>query len=184
MNNQELDMSCVTDNNEVMAIGMDYYGHLDFKKTKDICNDLGLYYGAVTGEFGIMLNGEECEWGKEIYAEQYNAISGRTIIGTDKDGNYLSYSIKGETGKSGLKGNELYDLCKSLGFWNAICFDGGGSVFRRINKEYDISTTRKVKNCVLLYRRKTDLRKQLEDLIAKRNELDKQIEEIKKRLGM
>lgn len=184
VNNQELDMSCVTDNNEVMAIGMNYYGGLDFKKTKDICNDLDLYYGAVTGEFGVMKDGEKAEWGKEVFAEQYNAISGRTIIGTDKDGNFLSYSIKGETGKSGLKGNELYDLCKSLGFWNAICFDGGGSVFRRINKEYDISTTRKVKNCVLLYRRKTDLRKQLEDLIAKRNELDKQIEEIKKRLGM
>lgn len=180
VNNQELEMSCVTDNFGVMAIGMDYYGNLDFDTTENICKNLDKYYGAVTGEFGIMRNGEKCEWGKDLYKAQYDAISGRTIIGTGKDGNYLSYSIKGETGKSGLKGNELFDLCKKLGFHNAICFDGGGSVFRRHMGEYDISTTRKVKNCVLLYRR--DISKKLDELIRQRDELNRQIEELRKRL--
>lgn len=152
--NQELEMSCVTDNNEVMAIGMTYDGRLEFAKTKDIVANINNYYGAVTGEFGIMKNGEKAEWGKEVFTTQYNDISGRTIIGEDKEGNPISFSLAGVTGSTGLRGKELYDLCKSLGFWNAICFDGGGSVFRRINGEVDISTTRKVKNAVLLYRRK------------------------------
>ena len=127
-----------------------------------------------------MKDGEKCEWGRDIYKDQYNAISGRTIIGTDEQGNYMSYSIKGETGKSGLRGEELFDLCKSLGFYNAICFDGGGSVFRRHMGEYDISTTRKVKNCVLLYRR--DISKKLDELIRQRDELNRQIEELQKKL--
>ena len=159
--NQELEMSCVTDSFEVMALGMDYNGGLAFKKTKDICAEIWNYYGAVTGEFGIMKDGEKAEWGKEIFTAQYNDISGRTIIGTDKDGNYLSYSLAGVSGSSGKRGAELYDLCKSLGFWNAICFDGGGSVFRRVNGVKDITTTRKVKNCVLLYRKKRNVEEEL-----------------------
>ena len=162
--NQELEMSCVTDNYEVMALGMDYEGNLAFKKTKDICAEIWNYYGAVTGEFGIMKDGEKAEWGKEIFTAQYNDISGRTIIGTDKDGNYLSYSLAGVSGSSGKRGAELYDLCKSLGFWNAICFDGGGSVFRRVNGVKDITTTRKVKNCVLLYRKKRNLEEEIAKL--------------------
>ena len=181
--NQELDMACVTDNNEVMALGMDYEGNLAFKKTKNICDEIYLYYGAVTGEFGIMKDGQKAEWGKDVFKEQYNAISGRTVIGTDKDGNYLSYSLKGESGKTGLKGDELFELCQSLGFYNAICFDGGGSVFRRYNGQYDISTTRKVKNCVLLYRRRKDWQAEIkakdEEIARLKTELEKANELLK-----
>lgn len=154
VNNQELDMSAVTDCNEVMAIGMGYTGSLIFAKTRDICGNLSQFYGAVTGEFGIMLEGKKTEWGKDYFATQYNDISGRTVIGEDKDGNPMSFSVAGITGKTGYRGKELYDICKEMGFYNAICFDGGGSVFRRVFGKVDISTTRKVKNCVLLYRKK------------------------------
>ena len=88
------------------------------------------------------------------FNSQWNAISGRTIIGEDKDGNILSYSFAGETGKSGLTGKEVQAKCVELGFVNAIMFDGGGSVFRQYEGKYDISTGRKVKNALLLYRKK------------------------------
>ncbi|MBQ3321876.1 MAG: phosphodiester glycosidase family protein [Firmicutes bacterium] len=171
--NQELEMSCVTDSNEVMALGMDYNGGLAFKKTKDICAEIWEYYGAVTGEFGIMKDGQKAEWGKEVFTQQYNDISGRTIIGTDKEGNYLSYSLAGVSGSSGKRGAELYDLCKKLGFWNAICFDGGGSVFRRVNGVKDITTTRKVKNCVLLYRKKRNVEEELAKMKTALEEAEK-----------
>ena len=48
----------------------------------------------------------------------------------------------------------MLKLCQSLGFVNAICLDGGGSVWRRVNGKNDITTSRKVKNALLLYRKK------------------------------
>ena len=59
----------------------------------------------------------------------------------------------GNTGSTGLTGEQLYDLCKKVSpnMTNAICFDGGGSVFQRVAGTTTISTTRQVKNAVCLY---------------------------------
>ena len=72
----------------------------------------------------------------------------------DKDGNYLSYSFAGTTGSSGLTGPQAQQKCLELGFYNAIMLDGGGSVFREYLRSYDISTTRQVKNALILYRKR------------------------------
>lgn len=190
VNNQEVEMSCVTDYNEAMAIGMDYIGGMAFEKQKDIIAMLDSYYSAITG-IGIMKNGEKVDWGIKEHQSQWDDISGRTIIGTDKEGNYLSYSLAGVTGKSGLRGSEFYDLCKGLGFWNAICFDGGGSVFRILYGEDNITSTRKVKNALLLYRKKKEVAETPEnppisdevDMLNKHiAELEKSLESLKNEL--
>ena len=66
----------------------------------------------------------------------------------------MSYSIKGDDSKAGLTGKQAQQKCLELGFYNAIMLDGGSSVFRQYEGKYDISTGRKVKNALLLYRRK------------------------------
>lgn len=153
INNQDVGMSAVSSYNNAMAIGCLYGDGLVFAKQSYIVEHLDSYYGAITG-MGIMLSGKEVDYGHSEFKSQWNSISGRTIIGEDEDGNPMSYSIAGTTGSSGLYGKDLYSLCKSLGFYNAILLDGGGSVWRRVNGKVDISTSRKVKNAVLLYRRK------------------------------
>lgn len=153
VNNQELKMTAVTDYNKCMAIACVgdelYFGSQEWI----INNKLEECYGAVTG-LGLILSGKARDDMHGAFNSQWNAISGRTIIGEDKDGNILSYSFAGETGKSGLTGKDAQAKCVELGFVNAIMFDGGGSVFRQYEGNYDISTTRKVKNALLLYRKK------------------------------
>ena len=153
VNNQEVEMTAVTDYNKCMAIAC-VGGELFFGSQEWIINNkLEECYGAVTG-LGLILSGKTRDDMHGAFNSQWNAISGRTIIGEDKDGNILSYSFAGETGKSGLTGKGVQAKCVELGFVNAIMFDGGGSVFRQYEGKYDISTTRKVKNALLLYRKK------------------------------
>ena len=175
VNNQELEMTAVTDYNKCMAIACVgdelYFGSQEWI----INNKLEECYGAVTG-LGLMLNGKARDDMHGAFNSQWNARSGRTIIGEDKDGNILSYSFSGETGKSGLTGKEVQAKCVELGFVNAIMFDGGGSVFRQYEGKYDISTSRKVKNALLLYRRKKATQKPSEptvDYKAKYEQLEK-----------
>lgn len=173
VNNQELEMSCVTDYNTCMAIAC-VGGELYFASQEWIINNkLEETYGAITG-LGLILGGVARDDLHKGFESQWNAVSGRTIIGEDKDGNILSYSFSGETGKSGLTGKQAQEKCLELGFYNAIMLDGGGSVFREYQGKYDISTTRKVKNALLLYRKKktqeTDDYKELYESLKKKNE--------------
>lgn len=174
VNNQELEMTAVTDYNKCMAIACVgdelYFGSQEWI----INNKLEECYGAVTG-LGLILSGKARDDMHGAFNSQWNARSGRTIIGEDKDGNILSYSFAGETGKSGLTGKEVQAKCVELGFVNAIMFDGGGSVFRQYEGKYDISTGRKVKNALLLYRRKKtqEPTEPTVDYKAKYEELDK-----------
>ncbi len=153
VNNQELEMSCVTDYNSCMAIacvdGELYYASQEYI----IKNLLNKAYGAITG-LGLIFNGYARDDLHKGFDSQWNCISGRTVIGEDKDGNILSYSFSGETGSSGMTAKQVQAKCLELGFYNAIMFDGGGSVFREYNGKYDISTSRKVKNALILYRKK------------------------------
>lgn len=158
VNNQDLSMSCVSTFRDTMALGMGYNGALIFDLQRNIETNLDLCYGAVTGAFGIMMDGVRNEAGKELSGKRnsiYETISGRTIIGYDAVNNaYVIECIQGETGKSGAYGKDLYSECKLQGMTDAICFDGGGSVFMRYKGAYVFNTSRKVKNALILYRRK------------------------------
>ena len=155
INNQSCDMTCVSDYNTCMAIA-GFEDDLYFGKQSWIINNiLNQSYCAITG-LGLILNGKKRDDMHKGFESQWNIKSGRTIIGEDIDGNFMSYSIKGDTGKSGLTCYEAQDLCLELGFYNCIALDGGGSVFRWVNGAYDITSTRKVKNALLLYRKKKE----------------------------
>ena len=159
--NQDIEMSAVSDYNSCMAIA-GYEEDLYFgSQSWVIRNMLDKSYCAITG-LGLILSGSKRDDMHKGFEAQWNQVSGRTVIGEDKDGNFLSYSFAGETGKSGMTCSQLQDKCLELGFVNAICLDGGGSVFRQYRNDqnelvYDITTSRKVKNALLLYRRKKDL---------------------------
>lgn len=199
VNNQELEMDCVKDYNSCMAIAC-VGDELYFASQEWIIkNKLDECYGAVTG-LGLILGGVARNDLHKGFETQWNQISGRTIIGEDKEGNILSYSFAGETGKTGLTGAQAQSKCLELGFVNAIMFDGGGSVFREYLGKYDISTTRKVKNALILYRKKKTEEKPTEEptedykskylaleedyksLASENAELNKQLEKVKKSL--
>lgn len=157
VNHQDTSMTAVSDYNSCMAITCLEDGSLIFDTQANIINNyLSSAYGAITG-LGLLLNGKSVDM-HSGFNTQWNQVSGRTVIGVDKEGNFLSYSFAGVTGSSGLTGSQVQAKCLELGFYNAIMLDGGGSVFREYYRAYDISTTRKVKNALLLYRkRKTNL---------------------------
>lgn len=158
LNNQPLDMNAVTKFNDTMAIAMTYDGKLVFEKQKDIIKNLDNYYGAFTGMFGIMKDGQDCKWGVEIEQHRnnmYSNKSGRTVIGYSSITNeVIILTIKGVTGKTGVRGNELFELCKQADMTNAMCCDGGGSVFLIKDGQAIVSSNRAVKNAFLVYRRK------------------------------
>lgn len=179
-NNQELEMSCVTDYNSCMAVAC-VDNELYFASQEYIIkNLLEKAYGAITG-LGLIFNGYARDDMHKGFESQWNQVSGRTVIGEDKDGNIMSYSFAGVTGTSGLTGKQTQAKCLELGFYNAIMFDGGGSVFREYNGSYDISTSRKVKNALILYRKKKevtptpsedDYKAKYDELLIKYNALD------------
>jgi hypothetical protein len=136
-----------------MAVGFPYSGGLVFAPQKDILRNIKSYYGAITGIFGIIYDSKQNFMGSEIDRNNgFFTTSGRSILAED-DNYYYSICFTGNTGTSGLTGSELYNLCLAISptMKNAICFDGGGSVFQRYNGVYNISTNRLVKNAVLLF---------------------------------
>ena len=152
-NNQDFYMDAVSKFNSVMAVGFPYSGGIEFAPQYEILANASKYYGAATGIFGIIYNGEKNFMGSEINRNNgFYVKSGRSILAEDKD-NYYSICFAGGTGSTGLTGEELYGLCKNISpeMINAICFDGGGSVFQRVKGEYKINTTRAIKNGILLF---------------------------------
>lgn len=153
INNQDFNMSCVSQFNNCMAIGFLKNGGMVFDKQINLINNINQYYSALTFAFGIMKDGQKAEWGKTEHSSQYSCISGRTILGQNDD--YIfALSISGTTGKTGLKGNQLFALCQKLGMLDAGCFDGGGSVWLRVNGSYKNSTSRSVKNAWMIFTKK------------------------------
>lgn len=202
VNNQELEMDCVKGYNTCMAIAC--VGDELYFASQDwiIKNKLDEAYGAVTG-LGLILGGKARNDMHKGFEGQWNQLAGRTIIGEDKDGNFLSYSIEGDDNKGGLTGAQAQAKCLELGFYNAIMLDGGSSVFREYEGKYDISTGRKVKNALILYRKKKEdnkteqkpstdeedykskyiaLEEDYKALASENAELNKQLENVKKAL--
>lgn len=152
-NHQDASMTAVSDYNDAMAIACLEDGQFIFDKQSNIiANYLDSAYGAITG-LGVLLQGKSVDM-HTGFDTQWDQISGRTVIGVDSDGNYLSYSFAGTTGSGGLTGEQVQSKCIELGFYNAIMLDGGGSVFREYFRSYDISSTRSVKNALMLYRKR------------------------------
>ena len=153
VNNQDLSMACVTNFNDSMAIGLDYDGNVIFDKQTNIMANLDAYYGAVTGCFGIYKDYSKWPLGSRENDSQFTTRSGRTVLGFDGKDYYIITQV-GTTGSSGFTGADLYNECKGLK--DAICFDGGGSVWCRYFGKYITTTPRKVKNAVILYRKKKE----------------------------
>ena len=153
VNHQDFNMSAVSSFNTAMAAGFPYDGGIVFAPQSYIINHYKEYYGAVTSGFGIIYNGQKNSMGSNLPRNGiYNAISGRSILAED-DKYWYSICVYGVTGSSGLRGYDLYDLCIQISptMKNAMCFDGGGSVFQRVNGSFNLNTTRLVKNAVLMY---------------------------------
>lgn len=155
VNNQDFGMSCVKDFTDVLAVGFPKSGGIVFDKQRIIISNIGEYYGALTFAFGIMKDGEQAYWGRYEHSSQFKTVSGRTILGQNDD-YIIAASIAGTTGKSGLTGSKLYGLCKELGMTDAGCFDGGGSVWLRVDGDYVNYTSRKVKNAWLIFSKPVD----------------------------
>ncbi len=113
---------------------------------------LHLYRGAITGAFGLISRGAKDTRGRLQNPSQFNSISGRTIIGRKKDDlTMVMASFAGVTNKTGLTGEQTYELAVFLGLHNAVCMDGGGSVYLEYDGQTKINTTRMIKNAVALY---------------------------------
>ena len=152
-NHQDFSMNAVSTFNTAMAVGFPYTGGMWFGPQSEIIANYKLMYGAVTSGFGIIYGGKKNFMGSSLPRNGiFNAVSGRSILAED---DYYWYSIcfYGNTGSTGLTGIQLYDLCIKISpnMTNAMCFDGGGSVFQRVNGNFNINTSRLVKNAVLMY---------------------------------
>ena len=152
-NHQDFSMNAVSAFNTSMAVGFPYTGGMWFGPQSEIIANYKYMYGAVTGGFGIIYGGKKNFMGSSLPRNGiFKAASGRSILAED---DYYWYSIcfYGNTGSTGLTGTQLYDLCLKVSpsMTNAICFDGGGSVFQRVNGSFNLNTSRLVKNAVLMY---------------------------------
>lgn len=111
--------------------------------------------GMVVGAFGLINNGAFDNKGGRAgdpNRSLYLARSGRTIVGKKADGTIVFASFKGVTGKTGLTGYETYLLAKNvLGLRNAICMDGGGSVFMSHSGKTVIDSSRQGTTALAIY---------------------------------
>lgn len=120
----------------------------------NIAASLGSYRGAITGAFGLLRNGS-IDQGATNLQGNYSSKSGRSIIGNKEDGTIYFISVAGVTGSSGLTGAECLSFVQSLGLYNAIAMDGGGSVSLISDDDWKIPTVttnaRLIKNTVAIY---------------------------------
>lgn len=157
VNNQDLNMDAVKKFNETMAMGFDYDGNIDFKLQKDIAKNLFLYYGAVTSAYGLLKDDQINTAGRELENIRnylFTGKSGRTVWGYNSINNeYIVISVPGVTGQSGVTGSQLIDIAKQYGCTDAVCMDGGGSRWLRYFGQDLVTSERKVKNSIILYRK-------------------------------
>ena len=162
-------------------------GHLVFAPQSYNRSHLNEYYGALTG-IGVLYLGKATNMGhaSNQFGGQWNALSGKTIIGENKEGTkFFIFTLEGATGVSGLYGKDMVDICLKAGMYNAIMLDSGGSVFAYVNGKMITKTDgRKVKNAVMLYVKDDDIPQQPDDGKDERiDELEAEVELLKERVN-
>ena len=111
--------------------------------------------GAITAAFGLLNNSyqdisgaRKGEPGRSVYLQK----SGRTIIGKKKDGTIVFAVFDGVTGKTGMTGYQTYLFARNvLHLRNAVCMDGGGSVFMKYQGKIINNSFRQGSTAVGLY---------------------------------
>ena len=145
INNQELEMDCVTKYNGCMSVAC-IGEELVFCSQKWLIeNKIEECYGAITG-LGLLMSGKVRNDLHKGFETQWDAKAKRNVIGEDIEGNILSYIEE-----TPITCAALAEKVKELGFYNALAVDGGGSIWRRYNENYTHNTSRKVKNALILY---------------------------------
>jgi len=146
-----------TEYDDVCAIGIKSNGTPVIDTQANIKANLSTYKHAVTGAFGLMKNGSKY-LGNYKKLGSYTKMSGRTLVGWSSTTNkWVIISFEGETGESGLTGSQCYDLIQyinsnySLKITDCLCMDGGGSVGLIVNEVQKITTSRKIKNAIIIY---------------------------------
>jgi hypothetical protein len=137
----------------VMGVGHDgnYSSTLTFATQSILKSMIGSFRGAVTGAFGLIIDGIENK-GNYTAQGQFGSPSGRAILAQGWDGSIWFIAVAGVTGSSGLTGAQCVELVRDeLGLRNAVCMDGGGSTSLIYEYSWKVSTTRQVKNVWGLY---------------------------------
>lgn len=117
--------------------------------------DQWIHRGAITGAFGLLRNGS-VDQGNTSLLGSYSSVSGRSIVGKKSDGTIVFASVAGVTGSTGLTGGQTLTLAQNLDLSDAIAMDGGGSVGLVYDEEWKVSSSRPVKNAILIYAKDID----------------------------
>lgn len=141
---------------DVMAFGIDWSGYPVFATQGEIKASASNFRSALTSSFGLYKDGQRC-LGNATALGVYNIKSGRTIFGYDRGADeYVLIGFEGETGKSGLTGAQCLSLVEYIrdnicGITDAVCMDGGGSVYQEYDGITTIGTSRAIKNTIAIY---------------------------------
>lgn len=143
----------------VMAFGIGWDGYPTFATQGEIKGSIWNYRSALTAAFGLYKDGKRC-LGDTTKLGGYTTKSGRTIFGYNREANeYVLIGFAGETGKSGLTGPQCLSLVEYIrnhicNVTDAVCMDGGGSVYQQYEGKSVINTSRKIKNTIAIYSEK------------------------------
>ena len=141
---------------DVMAFGITWDGYPVFATQKEIKDSISNYRSALTAAFGLYKDGKRCI-GNATRMGSYSSKSGRSIFAYNRDNNeYILIGFQGTTGKTGLTGPQCVSLVEYLNenickITDAVCMDGGGSVYQEYQDTVVFNTSRQVKNTIALY---------------------------------
>lgn len=140
----------------VMAFGIDWNGYPTFDTQAYIKANAWNYRSALTSAFGLYKDGKR-NVGDNAKLGGYWQKSGRTIFAYNRENNeYVLIGFSGETGKTGLTGDECLGLIEHIrdhycNITDAVCMDGGGSVYQQYEGVTKINTSRRIKNTIAIY---------------------------------
>lgn len=141
---------------DVMAFGIDWNGYPTFATQGEIKASAWNFRSALTSAFGLYKDGHRC-LGNTSMLGGFTTKSGRTIFGYNREANeYVLIGFAGETGKSGMTGTQCLSLVEYIrdhicNITDAVCMDGGGSVYQQYDGRVTINTSRKIKNVIAIY---------------------------------
>lgn len=157
---------------DVMAFGIGWDDIPVFATQGEIKASAWNFRSALTSAFGLYKDGHRC-LGNTSMLGGFTTKSGRTIFAYNRDDNeYILIGFAGETGKSGMTGTQCLSLVEYIrdhicNITDAVCMDGGGSVYQQYDGRATISTSRKIKNTIAIYSKKGEEDMKLRILAAK-----------------